>query len=153
MTSAAAVIGLTVDSVDVQDVDGIFLEVKRGIGEVPEVRGVDLIVPAYAGRIVRNRVADRLPIILEGWVRGVGTASGASGEDEDRADFATNRAALRVLFDPTADPVLLEATLEDGTTQSINARTLNIVYDQVVPSFARVNIEMESVDPDWVAGS
>lgn len=148
MSTNAAVVGLTFDGTDIQDLDGIFLEITRGLVEPPEVRGVDLIVPAYAGRIVRNRVGDRLSIILEGWVRGV-----ASDEDSDRADFVINRAAFRTLFDPRAEPADLVATLEDGSSQTIAARTLNVVPEQIVPSFMRVNVEMESVDPDWTPGA
>lgn len=154
MSSDAAVIGLTYRGMDIQNTDGIFLEIIRGIGEVPEVRGVDLVVPALAGRVVRNRVADRLSIILEGFVRGVGGGSGSThDEDSDRSDFATNRAAFRALFDPTLDPGDLVATLEDGSYQHIAARTLNHVWDPQVPSFANVNVELESVDPDWTAGA
>lgn len=152
MSSSAAVIGLTYRGTDIQDTDGIFLEIVRGIGEVVEVRGVDLVVPAAAGRIVRNRVGDRLSIVLEGFVRGVGIASGTdTSEAADRADFAANRAIFRTLFDPTLAPGALVAVLEDGSSQTIDARTLNVLYDPQVPSYQRVNVELESVDPDWSA--
>jgi hypothetical protein len=145
MTSPAAVIGLTFRGSDIQDIDGIFLEIYRGLVEPVEVRGVDLIVPASAGQVVRNRVGHRKSIGLRGWIRGVG----ATDEDDDRADFATNRAAFVSLFDPTLDPGVLLATLEDGSTRSINARTLNAIPDEVVPTFVRVDVELESVDPNW----
>lgn len=149
MTSAAAAIGLTYRGSDVQDEDGIFLEIVRGLTEVVEVRGQDLIVPAREGQIVRNRVGNRLVIELRGWIRGVG-----SGETGDRADFAANRAVFRSLFDPRLDPGDLVATLEDGSEQTIAARTLNVISDQVVPSFVNVSVELESVSPDWtVTGS
>lgn len=146
MSSDAAVVGLTYRGTDIQDIDGIFLEIVRGLTEVVEVRGQDLIVPAREGQIVRNRVGHRLPIELRGWIRGVG----ASDEDDDRTDFATNRTAFRALFNPRLDPGALVATLEDGSTQTIDARTLNVITDPVVPTFERVSVELESVDPDWV---
>lgn len=149
MSSAVAVVGLTYRGTDIQDTDSTFLEIVRGLAEVTEVRGVDIVVPAATGRVARNRVADRLGIVLQGFVRGV------AGYDEadDQAAFVTARSAFRALFDPTDDPGEIVATLEDGSTQTIDARTLNIVWDQVVPTFARVSVELESVDPDWTAGS
>lgn len=149
MTSAAAVIGLTYRGTDIQDTDGIFLEIIRGLLDGREVRGVDLIVPAREGQIVRNRFAHRRSIELRGWIRGV-----AGDEDADRGDFATNRAAFLALFDETLEPGELSATLEDGSTQTIDARTLNVIPDEIVPTFVRVSVELESVDPDWtVSGS
>jgi len=148
MTSAAAVVGLTYRGTDIQDTDGIFLEIYRGLIEPVEVRGVDLIVPSRSGQIVRNRKGHRLGIGLRGWIRGV-DASAPIDEAGDRSDFATNRAAFRTLFDPTLDPGALVATLEDGSSRTIDARTLNVIPDQVVPTFVRVDVELESVDPDW----
>lgn len=150
MTSAAAVIGLTYRGSDIQDTDGIFLEIVRGLLDGREVRGVDLIVPSSEGQIVRNRVAHRRMIELRGWIRGVDTG----GEDADREDFAANRDVFTTLFDETLDPGDLVATLEDGSERTIAARTLNVLPDQVVPSFVRVSVELESVAPDWtVSGS
>jgi hypothetical protein len=145
MASDAAIIGLTYRAVDIQDVNGIFLEIVRGLVEVVEPRGVDLVVPSRSGQIVRNRVGHRIGIELRGWIRGVST-----GESSDRADFAANRAAFRALFDSTLDPGDLVATLEDSSTQSIAARTLNVISEIVVPTFARVSVELESPDPEWV---
>lgn len=147
MSSAAAVVGLTYRGSDIQDIDSIFLEVVRGLTEVVEVRGVDLTVPSRSGQIVRNRRGNRLGIGLRGWIRGVDTG----GETADRADFAANRATFRSWFDPTLDPGALVATLEDGSTQTIDARTLNVIATIVAPSFHYVDVELESVDPDWVA--
>lgn len=149
MTSAAAVIGLTYRGTDIQDTDGIFLEIYRGLLDGREVRGIDLIVPSSEGQIVRNRVAHRRAIGLRGWIRGV-----AGDEDDDRADFAMNRAAFLTLFDETLEPGELSATLEDGSIQTIDARTLNVIPNIVVPSYWGVDVELESVDPDWtVSGS
>jgi hypothetical protein len=145
MSSDAAVVGLTYRGSDVQVITGIFLEIVRGLVEPVEVRGVDLIVPSAAGQVVRNRVGHRLGIELRGFIRGVG----ATDEDDDRAAFATARAAFRTLFDPALDPGALVATLEDGSSQTIDARTLNVIPDVVVPTWVNVSVELESVDPDW----
>lgn len=148
MSTAAAVVGLTYRGTDIQDLDGIFLEIVRGLVEPVEVRGVDLVVPSSAGQIVRSRVGHRLSIGLRGWIRGVDTTNPIN-ESGDRSDFATNRAAFRALFDPTLDPGQLVATLEDSSVQSIAARTLNVLTEIVAPTFVRVDVELESVDPDW----
>ena len=227
MSSPVAVIGLTVGGTDVQVIDGIFLQIVRGLNESPEVRGIDTIVPGLAGRIARNRKADRLVIELRGHVMGAGTAAvaaetaggfattlaadtvpgattvvvadatgiddaelarvGDTGETEiravadvtgttvtltaplvrahdtgdvvrqvdglgssgDRADFRTNAKIVRALFDPTALRVVV-AALEDGTTATITARGLpGQLWDQDMPEFASVSIEMEAV-ADWV---
>lgn len=146
--TAPATIGLTYRGSNIQDLDGIWLEIVRGLNEGPAVRGVDVVVPAAVGRQVRNRVADNRTLELRGWVRGV------AGYDEadDLEAFATQRTTFGALFDPTLDPGALVATLEDGSTVTIDARTLNSVWEQVVPSFHRVSVELESVDPEWVAG-
>lgn len=149
MTTAAAFIPLTVDGVDVQEAGlDIFLEIIGGVPkqDPPSVRGKDLIVPARQGRIPYNRVNDMLRLLLSGWVRG-------SGADEDaiRASFRSNTAIIRNLFAFDSMPVELVALLEDGDTATINARPLNIIWGNEVPSaFTTVTIEMESVDPDWV---
>ena len=78
MSNAVAVIGLTFSGTDLQTSDfGIFLEIVRGLNDSPAVRGVDLIVPSRAGRVVRNRVGDVLTIGLHGYVMGNGDAATA----------------------------------------------------------------------------
>ena len=48
--------------------------------------------------------------------------------------------------------VSLEATLPSGAVWTIEARPLpTMLLAQVVPSFARIDIELMSVVPDWVA--
>lgn len=154
MTHAAATIPLTFDGVDIQFSDlGIFLEIIEGLNDVPEVRGKDVVVPAADGQEFRNRRADRRRILLAGIVRG----SGADVATQ-QADYRNNVQTLQALFDPTADPAILEATLEDGTIQTINARTVGngLVIEEVrrLPSlFATVTVTLDSVDPHWVAGS
>jgi hypothetical protein len=148
MSNAAAVIGLTFRSVDIQRADfSVFLEVKRGLNEIPEVRGQDTVVPGLAGRYFRNRVADRRTIELRGFVSGY---DATPSEAADRRDFRHRVEELRDLFDPTLDPGTLAAALEDGGTATIEARATNVVWNQVAPSLHEVSVEMESVDPEWV---
>lgn len=148
MSNDAAVIGLTFDGVDIQRLDfSLFLEVVKGLNEGARVRGIDTVVPALGGRIARNRVSDGFIIGLEGYVSGNGT-----GETQQRKRFADRRAEVRALFDPTAAPVELVAELEDGTTLTCLARTLpSMIWDQIVPSMARLSMELESADADWTA--
>jgi hypothetical protein len=148
MSNAAAVIGLTFRSVDIQRADfSIFLEVAKGLNELPEVRGKDTIVPGLTGRYFRNRVADVRQIELVGYVSGF---DALDAEQANRRDFRHRVEELRALFDQTQDPGELEAALEDGGTATIDARATNIVWDQIAPSLARVSVQMESTDPDWV---
>ena len=145
MTNPYAVIGLTFDGTDVQqDPIGIFLEVVRGLSDVPAVRGTDTVVPGLAGRIPRNRVADHLTIELRGFVAGTG-----STDADCQASHRGLVNDIRALFDPTAAPADLVAALEDASTATIAARTLNIVWDHLAPSTSRISIELDSVAPDW----
>lgn len=149
MTNAAAVIGLTFKATDIQQHPiGIFLEMPGGLlGQGPvAVRGIDTVVPGLAGRIARNRIGDTWRIPLVGYVSGTG-----SGETALRSSFASLRATMAALFDPTDDPGALVATLEDGSTMTIQARTLpTALWENIVPSMARVSLELEAVE-DWVA--
>lgn len=147
MTNPVAVIALTVDGTDVQAANfGIFLEIVKGLNESPSVRGQDTIIPGLAGRIARSRVADTLMLELRGIVTGDRDAE--AGED---ADFRTNCLAARALFAPTKSPVAVVATLEDGSTATINARPLpGAIWNYPMRCVAEVSFPMESVDPDWV---
>lgn len=146
MTSFLAAIGLTFDAIDLQPTDQtFFLEITQGINEPPEVRGVDVIVPGSAGEIPRARKSDRLTIVLTGWVQGQGV-----DQDTARADFRATVDNLRSLFDTEADPADLVATMEDASTRTNTARTMNVIWTEIIKSeFATVSIEMVSVVPDW----
>jgi len=149
MSNAAAVIGLTFKSVDIQRADfSIFLEIGRGLNELPEVRGKDTTVPGLTGRYFRNRVADVRKILLVGYVSGAEATTPV--ESELRRDFRHRVEELRALFDPTDAPGAITAALEDGGSATIDARPLNIVWSQIAPSLASVSVELESVDPEWV---
>lgn len=145
MTNPVAVVGLTFGGTDIQQSDfGIFLEVVRGLNEPPAARGVDLVVPARAGRVVRNRVMDALSIELRGYVMGALSGGG------ERVNYRNNVQAVRALFDPAAEPANLVASLEDATTQTVAARTLNSVWNEITPGYAEVSIELQAVE-DWHA--
>jgi hypothetical protein len=141
MPSSVAVIGLTFRGVDVQRSDfGLFLEIVRGLDELPEVRGKDTVIPGLAGRMYRNRVVDRLPVELRGMVVGNGVDEAAQ-----RSDLRTNMDFTRALFDPTLAPGDLVATLENGALRTIVARPLNLLKQQRVPTMYDLSIELESV--------
>lgn len=142
----AATIGLVYAGQDLQKLDlGYFLEIVSGLNEPPSVRGNDIVVPGLAGRITRNRINDVVHIELRGIVtdwRGHGASP--------KASWRANVQAIRNTFKPTAAPALLVASLEDGTTASITARPLNIVWVENVQSLqAGVSVELEGYG-DWV---
>jgi hypothetical protein len=147
MTTALAVIGLTYASTDIQEADlGIFFVITQGLNEAPEVRGRDFIVPGMDGQVARNRRSDHLDILLAGNVRGNGV-----DEEAQRSDYRTNARAVRTLFNPNRDPADLVATLEDGSTWTIECRPDGspIWNEQIVSQFAYVSVKLYSVAPDW----
>jgi len=146
VTNPVATIAVTFGGTDVQAADfGVFLEIVKGLNESPEVRGSDLVVPGLPGRVPRNRVGDRLAIELLGMVSGSGATRALL-----LADFRANVRAVQALFAPTAAPAVLAAALEDGTTATILARPLNLVWRDVAPGIAVVSVEMESAgSPYW----
>jgi hypothetical protein len=149
VTTAVAPVTLTYDGTDIQDLEGIFLEIIRGApGEPAEIRGRDDVALGRDGRVARNRRKDRRVIELVGWVKGTGAT-----EATQRGDYWDNRITLEGVFDSTATAVL-SATLPSGDVYTISCR-LNppILYNQVVPAYATVSLELESVDPDWTLGS
>ena len=140
---------LTFDSTVLMRTDGLFLTIKRGIGEIPSVRGSDQIVPGRAGRIARARVADVLRIELEGVVGG--KADLVTPVTEPAAYYALVL-AMKALFAPTKVPKVLSCVLPDGSTATINARTIPpLLWDEEIAGrLARLNVALESVDPYWV---
>lgn len=150
MTSSVGLVALTYDGNDIQDLDGIFLDLHRGgPGEIADVRGTDWVVPTRDGETAGNRRLSSRRIELVGKVVG----DGADKATQD-ADYWTNRIQIATWFDPREVGVL-SATLPGGAVYTINARTVPpINYGQVAPMDATVVIVMLSVDPDWeLAGS
>lgn len=146
MTTQIFPIGLTFGGTDIQDLagNGILLYLKRGFNEPADVRGSDLIIPAKTGRLIGTRVKDRRDLVLEGIVTGSGTTAAL-----ELTSFRSRWTTFTTLFDLTLTRALV-ATLEDASTKTIQARTLNIAMDQSITSMmARVSVELESVTPDW----
>lgn len=126
----------------------IHLVIVHGLNEVPEVRGVDTVIPGAPGRRPRNRVVDVQPIELAGWVQGSTSETTEAGRLEAYRDTVK---FLRELFSPTRDPAQLAITLEDGTTAYRQARPLTIVWgDPPVPGVQEISVALEAVDEDWL---
>ena len=144
MTSSAATVGLTFAATDVQDLDGLFLEITQGLADSPTARGVDVTVPGAVGQVSRPRKFHERRLLLSGFVRG----SGADHATR-QADYRTNVRAMLTLFDATAAAADLVATLEDGATATIAARTLSIAsVDQIAGEWTDLSIELLAVE-DW----
>jgi hypothetical protein len=141
---------LTFASTSLMRDDGVFLQLKRGFGEIPTVRGVDQLVPRRAGRIPRSRVAERLDIELEGLVRGI--PDEADNDPSEAEAYYALVEELVTLFDPTANERALSFLHPDGTTRSINCRVVPpLLWDEQIPGrLARLNVSLVAVDdPSW----
>lgn len=129
----------------------IFLQiVSGGPDDTPEVRGQDSRTPYRDGQTYGPRREDRLPIMLEGWVAGVG-----STETVQRADTADARQQLRALFDPTGGEGALHIETEDGVEWSIAAYPEAIVWqaqNEGIPTHREVSVRLIAIDPPhWTA--
>jgi hypothetical protein len=148
VTSPLASVGLTYDGTDLQPADLSFhLQIVKGLNETPQVRGIDVTVPALAGRVEANRINDVLPIVLEGFCR---ADPATTTQATARSSYRDKVQVLRALFSPTRARANLVASLEDGTTITISARPLpGMIWNELVLSeFALVSIELEGVG-DW----
>lgn len=148
MTNAYAKIGITYDAVDVQLADfQIFLQLIRGLDELPRVRGKDLVIPGAAGRTERNRINDTL--VLE--LRGVVTADPAETDPVLAAtSYRDNMTVVRNLFAADRAVAPLVALLEDATSRTIDARPMNIVIPRKLEgAYAELSIELEAYG-DWI---
>jgi hypothetical protein len=153
VSTDVATVGLFYDSEDLQRADlGVFCRIVKGLNEPPTVRGTDSIVPALAGRIEGLRINDVLPIELECWVQPDADETTSAGQ---MSSFRTNQKDLRALFAPNRQRATLLAVLEDGTFMSIQARPLNVIWNELIPSVvASASVALEGYD-DWaeVVGS
>lgn len=147
MPTDVAPVTLTAGGNDIQDLDGIFLELVRGgPGELADLRGGNYVAPRLAGRVRGNRLGDIRPITLRGFVTGTG-----ANEDAARGDYWDNRVTLASYF-PVNTETALVAGLASGDSYTITVLPVGsraITYNQVVPSMALVVVELESLDPDW----
>lgn len=143
---------LTLRGLELRPADtSMHFTIHRGFDDVPEVRGKDDVAPALAGRVVRNRVADRLIIELRGVILG----SGAT-EDAARQNYRATVNSLKNVLDrtlPPGDLVVYAPTmgLASGTA-TISVRHVNSVWgDWVAGLHRKVSIELECVSspPVW----
>jgi hypothetical protein len=147
MANPAAVIALDVDGTDLQqDPIGIFLQIiAGGPYETSLVRGEDITVPSLEGQVPLSRVGHERKIVLRGYVAGTGT-----DEQDQRIDFEELALSLVELFDPRTI-VTMTAELPSGAVATITCRPqAPMLWDEVVPSMSRLQVEFLSTDPDWV---
>jgi hypothetical protein len=128
--------------------DGLDLQLTSGFFEPVSVRGKDVIVPANPGRFWRPRRADVRTLKLEGWVKG------RTPEEWNIATYL-----LSLLIDTTLEPGELRIEgpylgFDPGFVATINATTVNAISGPILGgmTFQRWDVELESVDPNWVLG-
>ena len=145
--TAPAIIGLTYDAVDVQDLAlGIWLEIVAGVGDVPVVRGEDTTIPDAAGSLEGNRIDDYLPIELRGFVR---AATSETLLVPSRTSHYDNLLTVRNLFRTNRPRAPLVATLPSGTILTISARPENILPAEIYPGeYTALSIALRG-DGDW----
>lgn len=143
MTSPVAVIGLSFDDLDLQRADlDILFQITEGIDELPDTRGNDAIIPFRRGRLAQRRTADSRAVVAQGWV----TRPSASVA----AAYRTYMDALKARLDPTQEPRLLVATMEDGSKRWIPAVARNLAGGPAMGSdFRPFSIEWEAAEPYW----
>ena len=133
----------------VSGVPRVFLElIEGGPHATPETRGADRTMPYRTGQLYGPRRADRLPILLRGWVTGTGAT-----EALQRSDTAAARAEMRSLFDPTAGPGELKVTTEQGTVWTITPYPEVIVWEAELqaPTHQGLSVRLIAIDPpSWV---
>jgi hypothetical protein len=154
MTSALAIIGLQASRSDIGLVDlqrpdlSLFLEITEGLDGGLQVRGTDDLVPFRSGRLPVPRIPDARPIGLTGRV--------TDTEASPLVGFRTGMDELLRIFDPIAttpdDPLILIATLEDGSIRWIRTWSPNVLApDQ--PDQPRgvktVSVECQALDAYW----
>lgn len=144
MTSGVAVIGLTYDGFDFQRSDlDIMFAIIEGLDGLPLTRGDDPIIPFRRGRLPQNHVADRRPVVAQGWVTGHGTAPAPM--------YRAYLDSIKAHLDSTGSPRTLAVTLEDGTARWISAVPRNMLpgNDGMGSDFRSFSIEWDAIDPYW----
>ena len=144
MTSPVAVIGLTYDGFDLQrsDLDLMFA-ITDGLDGLPLTRGDDPVIPFRRGRLPQNHVADRRPVVAQGWVTGRTPTAAIA--------YRAYLDSLKAHLDPTGPPRTLVATMEDGTRRWISAVPRNLIggNDGMGSDFRSFSIEWDALDPFW----
>lgn len=139
MPDGLTLIPITYKTEDLQRSDGtLHLDVEEGLDELAEYRGHDLPLPGMDGQYEGIRRADRRQIALVGWIK---TATA-----DDYRDLVIE---LRGIFDPKV-PGDLVADLENGSTATIRARTLQISWlGERMSNTRGLRIFLISIAPEW----
>lgn len=146
--SVIPVLGLTYDGEDIQDLNGLFLQIVSGLYDGLDVRGQDVTIPYLAGQVARARRRHTRRIMLKGFVRGADPT--ATTEQDRQMDYSVKARDVETLFDPARLPADLEVTFPDTSRAIIACRPLNVIpTPQVIEEFTSLDIELLSVSPDW----
>lgn len=131
-----------------------WFDLLKGLPWVPaDVRGKDTVAPGRRGRYPGNRVDDTRRLLLEGYIRGVGSTPA-----ERSMSWADNCNLILPLFAMDGNPWELavspgtENYLGLATPATIQVRTLDIMEGPIRSrmSYQEFSIELISIDPDWV---
>lgn len=130
------------------------LDIVQGYWEPSAVRGQERVTPNMEGQPASLYVKDVRTILLEGFIRGVGSTVA-----ERRESYHDTAQTILALMEYDLDPGELLATspylgLASGDEASINARCVNAISRLLDRQYtaATWSIKLESVDPDWVVG-
>jgi hypothetical protein len=130
----------------------VCLDLVEGYAEPSTVRGADWIVPRLDGRTKGNRRHDVRRIVLEGYIRGLGTDL---AERQQSWREATD--TVMGLMDRASNPGDLIISdgylgLPAGATATIGARCVNFGRGDILngQTFQKWSIELLSIDPEWV---
>lgn len=136
-------IGLAFDGYQLQRPDlNIIFQITEGLDSLPTMRGADAIIPFRRGRLAQPHLADTRHIVATGWIAGAGAAP--------RSSYRAYVDELKSHLDPTEDPAMLVATLEDGRVRWIRAVARSLVPgDGIGNEFRAMSIEWEALDPFW----
>lgn len=130
------------------------LDIVKGFHEPADARGVDRVAPGQPGRYAGNREADLRKILIEGFIRGLGSTAA-----ERRIAWHEATMAIMDIMDPSLDPGELVVTDEYGLegTWTINARCSDSMGSEIERKvdgpWQEWSFRLESVDPDWTPAS
>jgi len=135
---------------------GFCLDIVQGIHEPASVRGTDFLAPAREGMYVGNRIRHIRTVLIEGYIRGLGSTL-----EERQESFHDTTATLAATWDRSLAMGVLaiddgDYGLPDGETWSLNARCVDAIGGplQAGWTFQKWSIKLESLDTGWeVAGS
>lgn len=146
MPGAIALTALTYGGNNIHnEAGGIYFWVEHGLFEGIGVRGGDIVIPGRDGLIKANRRKSTRTIEL------MGNVFGTDPNLTTRAGELVTRMTSVASWFPLAARRTLVATLQGGAVYTLDdCIVLNIIPEYITTDFARVNVEVESVIPDWV---